>query len=96
MKFWTRTTRPEIPNYSLVEDSADDIFNISILDGPLAGLVYRYGKVRFVEEAGLLRVKFNYTIIWNPTQSTQEEIESILSVILDDIIKKEHESLEPH
>ena len=97
MKFWKPTPqRPTTPTYSLVEDPAEDIYNISILDGPAAGLIFRYGQVRFIEEAGMLRVKFNYTIVWNPTQSTQQEIEAILSVILDDILEKEQQSLEPH
>ena len=84
-------SRPPVPSYQLIEDGIDDIFNIHINDGAAAGLVFRYGRVRFFEdvENGMLRVKFNYDLVYNPTALTQAEIESILSVILDDMLIKE-------
>lgn len=86
-----KPTRPPVPMYQLIEDIADDIFNIRIDDGDAAGLVYRYGRVRFFEdtENQQLRIKFNYQLIHNPTQLTQEQIESILSVIIDDMLQRE-------
>lgn len=84
-------SKPPVPSYQLIEDIADDIFNIRIDDGEAAGLVYRYGRVRFFEdtENGVLRIKFNYQLIHNPTPLTQQQIESILSVIIDDMLQKE-------
>lgn len=86
-----KPTRPPIPSYQLIEDDIDDIYNIRIDDGAAAGIVARYGRVRFFEdtENGMLRVKFNYQLVHNPTALTQPEIESILGVILDDMLQRE-------
>lgn len=92
MIFWKPTkAQVQVPTYQLIEDSADDIFNILIQDGDAAGLIYRYGSVRFFEdtENGMLRVKYNYQLIHNPTQLTREQIESILNVIIDDMLQRE-------
>lgn len=88
-----RSKQP-VPNYQLIEDGIDDIFNIRIEDGDAAGLVYRYGRVRFFEDEtnGMLRVKFNYQLVYNPTSLTQPELESIMSVVLDDMLRKENEA----
>lgn len=84
-------TKPRVPRYQLIEDGIDDIFNIRIEDGDAAGIVYRYGRVRFLEDPhyGQLRIKFNYQLVYNPTELTQPEIESILGVILDDMLQRE-------
>lgn len=84
-------TKPQVPTYQLIEDSADDIFNIRIEDGEASGLIYRYRQVRFFEdkEGDQLRIQYNYDLIDNPNQLTQDKIESILTVILDDMLQRE-------
>jgi hypothetical protein len=89
-------TKQPAPAYQLIEDPADDIYNVTILDGLAAGFVYRYGRVMFNELEGQLKINFTYDVIYNPGRLTQQQILPIISVILDDILKKEQQAFGPY
>lgn len=84
------------PAYQLIEDPADDIYNVTIVDGPAAGFIYRYGKVGFQEVNNELKINYTYDVIYNPGRLTLEQVQPIISIVLDDILKKEHQALGPH
>jgi hypothetical protein len=82
------TKKQPTPTYSFIEDNIDDITHIVINDGLAAGVVFRYGKVRFLP-GEMLRVSFDYKIVRNPDLLTDDTIKPIIVSILDDILVKE-------
>ena len=84
-----RTKQPT-PTYEFIEDAIDDTTHIHITSGKAAGVVFRYGRVRFEEVAGHLKVKFGYTAIRNPELLTDAVLKPIIVTILDDILIKEN------
>ena len=83
-------TRPPTPTYEFIEDPIDDTTHIHITSGDAAGVVFRYGRVKFEEVGGHLNVKFGYTAIRNPALLTDEVLKPIIITILDDILIKEN------
>lgn len=83
-----RTTQP-IPTYEFIDDSINDTTHIHITSGTAAGVVFRYGRVRFEEIEGQLKVQFGYEIIRNLHLLTDAVLKPIIIAILDDILKKE-------
>jgi hypothetical protein len=51
--------------------------------------VFRYFQLRFVPNTDELKIKFNYRVVRNPYVLTDEELHPIITVVLDDILKKE-------
>lgn len=86
-------TRPPTPTYEFIEDPIDDTTHIHITSGTAAGVVFRYGRVKFEELNGHLNVKFGYTAIRNPELLTDAVLKPIIVTILDDILIKENESV---
>lgn len=43
--------------YQLIDDQW-----VKLIDGPYAGIMYRYGRVQLIEEDDALRIKFEYEI----------------------------------
>ena len=79
---------PPTPTYIFIEDNIDDTTHIVINDGLCQGVVFRYGKVRFLPSE-TLRVSFNYKVVRNPNLLTDDTIKPIIVSILDDILVKE-------
>jgi len=79
----------ESPRYSFLEDPIDDTTHIVIETGDAAGVVFRYGKLRFAEGGDNLNVRFNYHVVRNPNLLTDTVLKSIIISILDDILKRE-------
>jgi len=44
-------------NYKIVNDTW-----VELLEGPYAGVVYKYGKVQLIEDGEHLRIKFEYNL----------------------------------
>lgn len=45
-------------NYKIVNDTW-----VELLEGPYAGVVYKYGKVQLIEDGEHLRIKFEYNLL---------------------------------
>lgn len=82
-------TKPLTPTYEFIEDPIDDTTHIVITSGVAAGVVFRYGRVRFEEIAGHLNVKFGYKVIRNPDLLTDDDVKPIIIAVLNDILFKE-------
>ena len=83
-----RTKQP-IPTYEFIEDPINDTTHIHITSGTAAGVVFRYGRVRFEEIAGQLNVKFGYELIRNPDLLTDAVVKPIIIGILNTILIEE-------
>ena len=83
-------TKLPTPTYEFIEDPINDTTHIHITSGTAAGVVFRYGRVRFEEIAGQLNVKFGYELIRNPDLLTDAVVKPIIIGILDDILIKEN------
>ncbi len=66
-----------------------DLINID--DGPFKDVQYVYGSVKFLEEDGQLRIKYDYTVIHNPKDcdTESEEFKKLTSDILHENIQLE-------
>lgn len=82
-------TRPPTPTYEFIEDPIDDTTHIHITSGDYAGVVFRYYQLRLIPTEHELRIKYNYRVVRNPYVLTDEELQPIITVVLDDILKKE-------
>jgi len=85
----TPTKKQPAPTYSFLEDPIDDTTHIVINDGLAAGVVFRYGRVRFAEGVGQLNIKFGYQVVRNTEQLTDTVLKPIIVSILDDILYKD-------
>ncbi len=83
-----RTKQP-IPTYEFIEDPINDTTHIHITSGIAAGVVFRYGRVRFEEIAGHLNVNFGYELIRNPNLLTDAVVKPIIIGILNNILIEE-------
>lgn len=83
------------PIWSYVEKPGEALCAIRINRGPWKGIVYRYGKVKFGSEtvAGRLPMKFEYTILDNPSsvnvESSSQAFVNFIGDILTEIIVSE-------
>jgi hypothetical protein len=50
-------------DYAFVDFDGSEITGISILRGTFSGVIYHYHKVRVVEEMGVAKLQFGYTIV---------------------------------
>lgn len=71
-KIFQKNTTPPYPKIELVENDVDDIWNIRIVDGDFAGVVYRYNQVRFIEEQDILRISYDYDLLDTGAHSEEE------------------------
>ena len=83
--------RPEIPKYELVE-APDKFWGIKLIDTKYAGVIYRYGEVKFVGEdkdgSGIMSFEFE---VLDPAGFKKEEIvgedvDHIMGTILTELI----------
>ena len=80
------------PTYSFLEDPIDDLTHIHITNGLAAGVVFRFGQVRFIE-GRKLRIKYDYKIVRNLQALTERRLVPIMDVILNDILMKESQDV---
>ena len=63
---------------------------IRITEGKYKGLVYKYGKISFIEEDEHLRCNFTYDLIENPNNITEDqELINFLGEIVVDVLDDE-------
>ena len=95
-----KTTSPKHrEDFVYVEKQGEDFTALKLIDGPFAGIVYRYGNVGFRPESeavdGALPMVFDYTIIENNIEADTDSQEfinhigDILVVLLDEKLKDE-------
>ena len=82
-------TKPPTPTYEFIEDPINDTTHIHITSGKAAGVVFRYGRVRFEEINQQLNVRFGYEIIRNPNLLTDAVVKPIIIGILNNILIEE-------
>jgi hypothetical protein len=68
----------------------DENIPIRITEGKYEGLVYRYGKISFIEEGEVLRCNFTYDVLENPKDITEDqELVDFLGEIVIDVLEDE-------
>jgi hypothetical protein len=68
----------------------DENIPIRITEGKYEGLVYRYGKIGFIEEGEVLRCNFTYDVLENPKDITEDqELVDFLGEIVIDVLEDE-------
>lgn len=70
-----------IYQYEVVDDEW-----IKLNDGPYVGIVYRYGRVQFIEEGEFLRIKFEYEL--QDGTRKDDEFTNYIGPILVELIDK--------
>ena len=72
----------------------DENLPIKITEGKYEGLVYKYGKISFIEEGEHVRCNFNYDIIENPNNITEDqELINFLGDIVVHVLEEEIQEL---
>lgn len=59
---------------------------IKLIEGPYAGIMYRYGRVNMIEEGDQLRLKFEYEL--DTGQRMDEKFVQYIGPILVDLIEE--------
>jgi hypothetical protein len=83
-------------DYTFVDFDGSDITGISILRGEFAGVIFHYHKVRVVEEFGVAKLQFGYTIV-HPGKhdidglNSNEEFHTMMGDLLTFILTKKVE-----
>lgn len=84
----------QVTKYELVAPEEEDGFwGIKLLEGPLEGVVYRYGEIKFLGEdgEGNAQMSFEYEVLETGPFATKEEIagqavDKVMGDILQSII----------
>ena len=97
MFFWKkRKMLKEKVDYVYVDFNDTEITGISLLKGEFAGVIFHYHKVRIVEEFGIAKLQFGYTIV-HPGKhdiddlNSNEEFHTIMGDLLTFILTKKIE-----
>lgn len=61
-KLLTKNT-PAWPKTELLASEVDDSWNVRISSGEFEGVIFRIGRVRFIEESDQLRIAYDYEIL---------------------------------
>ena len=95
--------KPEIDiDYTIVDSDDGKKTGIGILKGKYAGVLYRYGKARVIEEGEFARLYFDYTIEHTPTFSVHDltidqEFHTMIGDILTEILlTQSNETIRDH
>lgn len=62
-------------DFQYLSDEEDKIVGISILRGKYAGVIYRYGTAKVIEEGEFARLSFSYTIL-NSSKFTSQDLQN--------------------
>ena len=71
-KIFQKNTTPPYPKTELIANDIDDTWNIKIVDGDFAGVMFRYNQVRFIEEGDHLRIAYEYDLLDTGIHSEEE------------------------
>lgn len=89
-KIFQKNTTPPYPKTELIANDVDDTWNIRIVDGDFSGVVYRYNRVRFIEEADQLRIAYEYDLIdtgnLSEEELTSQQFKSTIHSILEQFL----------
>jgi len=73
---WKKKPKYQInEDFRFLDSDHNEISDISILRGKYAGVIYRYGKAKIVEEGSFARLSFDYTII-NPSSFDMNDLQN--------------------
>ena len=72
--------------YSLILDNNTPFTAIRLENGEWSGVVYHYGKTRFLEEEHCLRLQFEYYIVKNPGAYKNEDADRFVQYIGDILV----------
>jgi len=65
----------ETVDYKLIESiDSENQYHVQIIKGKYTDVIYKYGSVKFHEEKKQLRVSFDYEIIENPIDISEESL----------------------
>lgn len=81
MKSWLQSKMKSDKPYVVIDDQW-----IKLIDGPYAGIMYRYGRVNLIEEDDRLRVKFEYEL--DTGARMDEAFEQYIGPILTELIEQ--------
>lgn len=89
-KIFQKNTRPLPPKIDLIANDIDDVWNISIVDGDFAGVVFVFNRVQFIEEDTGLRISYGYDIIDSGIHSeealTSPQFKATIHCILEQVL----------
>ncbi len=89
----TKPTQPLAPEFALVANDIDDNWDIKITTGDYAGVLFRFGQVRFLPEDDQLTIKYDYDIIDSGglamSALTAPEFKYTLHNILEQLLEEE-------
>ncbi len=82
-----------MPEFELVANDIDDNWDIKITTGEFAGVLFRFGQVRFLPEDDQLTIKYDYDIIdsggLDLSTLTRAEFKYTLHHILEQLLEEE-------
>jgi hypothetical protein len=83
-------------DYTYVDFDNTDITGICLLKGEFAGVIFHYHKARIVEELGVAKLQFGYTIVNSGKHdiddlNSSEEFHTIMGDLLTFILTKKIE-----
>ena len=55
-------------SYTFVEHQGDDVWYVTLKEGPYKGVIYRYGAIEVKEDGDHANLKFNFQIAKIPTE----------------------------
>ena len=81
----------ETPKYSFVENANVNFSGFKIIEGKYKDVIYYYGKVKFIEDNGSMRLKFDYNVARNPenADTDSDEFKNIIGDILAENIERQ-------
>lgn len=89
-KIFQKNTTPPYPKTELIANDVDDTWNIRIVDGDFAGVMYRYNRVQFIEEMGQLRIAYEYDLIdtgnFSEEELTSQQFKHTIHSILEQFL----------
>lgn len=76
-------------NFQLLDDEDENGQQlIRLTSGPFSGIIYSYGRVNFLEEEDVLRVRFEFTVHENPVGDyDRKQLRDYIGPILIDLVE---------
>jgi hypothetical protein len=75
------------PKTELLASEVDDSWNIKIASGDFAGVVFRFNRVRFVENDDRLRIAYEYDVLDSANISDEELTSPAFKSTIDSILE---------
>jgi len=85
-KLLTKST-PPWPKTELLASEVDDSWNIRISSGEFEGVIFRIGRVRFIEEHDQLRIAYEYDLLDSANHSEEALTSAVFKSTIHSILE---------